>query len=98
MTLEVHSAPEDGSPHELRTLVALTQGMKPCWSEHRVAPLAFVVVPSRVVCPRCTSRVVRDVSSSLVCNNNLSMLVVCYVLVVGMPAGGDPAFSKRNSS
>jgi hypothetical protein len=53
--LEVHSAPEDGSPRELHTSVALTQGMKLCWFELRVAPLAFVVVPGCVACLRCIS-------------------------------------------
>jgi hypothetical protein len=63
--LETHSAPE-GLASRVAYPDALTQGMKSCWSELRVAPLAFVVVPSHVEYSCCISQVVWYVSSSLV--------------------------------
>jgi hypothetical protein len=66
--------------------MTLTQGVKPYWSKLRVTLLAFVVVPSHVACPFCTSRVVRDVSSSLVCNKNLSV-IICLLCACCMLAG-----------
>jgi hypothetical protein len=52
---------------------------------------AAPLVLSRVVCSRS-----RDVSASLVVIKTCLCLLVCYVLVVCLPAGVDPAFSKRN--
>jgi hypothetical protein len=69
--------------------------MKPYWSKLRVAPLAFVVVPSRVVCPRSVSHVVEMYPPHWFVIKTWLCLLVCYVLVVCLPARVDPAFSKK---
>jgi hypothetical protein len=71
--------------------------MKPCWSEFRAAPLALVVVLSRVVCPHSVSRVVRMYPPHLFVIKICLCLFVCYVFVEYLPAGVDPAFFKKKS-
>jgi hypothetical protein len=75
----VHSASEDGSPR-VACLSCLDLG------NETTLVRAFVVAPSLVACPRCISRVVRDVSSLLVCNKNLSVLV-CFLCACCVLAG-----------
>jgi hypothetical protein len=72
--------------------------MMPQWSELRVTPLAFVIAPGRVACPRYISRVVGMYPPHLFVIKMCMCLFVCYVLVVCLPVGVDPDFSKRNLS
>jgi hypothetical protein len=60
-----------------------------------VVPLVLVAL-SHVVCPRSVSRVVGMYPPRWFVIKTCLCLLVCYVLVVCLPAGVDPAFSKRN--